>query len=171
MNFNAETKTHGAVLREILLFLSEKMPQLRFRLSPGFDSRSAYVLELESDKKEVIVKLGLFIKTSSARRQPWKFSFTDMHQFEMSELNKSTDEVFVLFASGEDGVAGINYSTLKEILDEEYEEMEWVVVRRKPNQSYRISGSNGKSERPINKSAFLTSIIECIENELSASGA
>jgi hypothetical protein len=166
MNFNAENKVHGAVVREILLFLCEKMPQLRFKLRPGFDSRSAYVLEVAAEKTEHIIKLGLFIKTSSARRQPWKFSFTDMHQFEMSELKKYTDEVFVLFASGEDGVAGINYLILKEILDEEYEEMEWVVVRRKHNQSYRLSGSNGEFSGPIKKNAFLTSIMECVENKL-----
>ena len=160
MIFQNEDKIHGAMLRELLLQVSIRIPNYFVRLTPGYSSRSAYFLETRSRDGEHSKRLGLFIKTSSNRRSPWKFSFTDMHQLEISELNENSDEVFILFAAGDDGVACISFDRLKQVLDEEYDPVEWIDIRRRPRQSYRISGSNGKAERPVARNAFPNEIID-----------
>ena len=167
MIFQNEDKIHGAMIRELLLQISIRIPNYLFRLTPGFSSRSAYFLETGPRNGEHSERLGLFIKISSNRRTPWKFSFTDMHQLEISELKKNCDEVFILFAAGDDGVACINFDRLKQVLDEEYDPVEWIDIRRRPRQSYRISGSNGKAERPIARNAFPTEIIDYLASKVS----
>ena len=75
--------------------------------------------------------------------------------------------MFILFAAGDDGVACINFDRLKQVLDEEYDPVEWIDIRRRPRQSYRISGSNGRAERPIARNAFPTEIIDYLASKVS----
>ena len=64
----------------------------------------------------------------------------------MQALYVDHGQIFLIFVNGDDGIACVNYEQLKEILDEHYEEQEWVRVSRKPKQNYRISGNDGKLE-------------------------
>lgn len=159
MIFQNEDKVHGTIFRELLLVLNRKAPDVFARVRPGFDSRSAYFIDIFFENTEKIRTFSLFIKMSQNRRSPWRYSFSDMHQLEVSELQANSEGVFVLFAAGSDGVACISYPELKEILDEEYEPVEWVDVRRRLNESYRISGSNGKRDKPVRRNSFPDKII------------
>ena len=45
----------------------------------------------------------LFIKHSSKRRSPWRYTFTLAHQEEVQRLYEGNEDVFVILIAGEDG--------------------------------------------------------------------
>jgi hypothetical protein len=73
---------------------------------------------------------------------------------EMDLLKNDCDEMFLILVAGNDGIASINYATLKEILDENFDEDEWISLSRKSNQSYRVAGSNGRLKTTLAKNTF-----------------
>ena len=56
--------------------------------------------------------------------------------------------------NGDDGIACVDFDRFKQVLDEHHEDQEWVRVSRKPRETYRISGNDGKMENPLPKNSF-----------------
>jgi len=164
MTITTEQKYHGAVFKELIEGLSNIENSIYYSITPTNESRSGYVIEVISRNQpnSQPIKLGLFIKHSTKRRTPWRYSFQYVHQLEMDLLRDECDEVFLVLVPGDDGIASVNYSTLKEILDENYEEVEWVSLSRKPNQSYRIAGTDGRLESTLAKNTFPNLIVDFI---------
>lgn len=104
--------------------------------------------------------IGVYIKHSEKRLTPWRFSFLKKHQDTIFELKSIFEEVVVLLVCGKDGIAGINFSELKLILDDNHEEVEWIKVHRTKNSLYGISGSNGKLDFKVSKDDFLKKILK-----------
>jgi len=67
------------------------------------------------------------------------------------------------WAAGTDGVACMSYSMLKEILDDNFEEVEWVSVKRQLNGRYDISGEDGKLSKKLARNSFPSSVVNYIE--------
>ena len=65
------------------------------------------------------------------------------------------------------GIACLNFEQLKEILDDNHEEQEWVAISQKLNESYRVSGNDGKLERPLAANSFPQVIVDHFESLLS----
>ena len=74
--------------------------------------------------------------------------------------------MFLLFITDKEGVAVIDYPTLKQLLDDHFDDTEWISVTRKLRENYRVSGKDGKLDRALPKNAFPRSIIEYIEQNL-----
>jgi hypothetical protein len=158
-----EKTFHGYVLQEIMLALSS-IEGLSFRLSQTKLSRSGYLLEIIVENKPLsTLKIGFFIKYNRGRRTPWTFTFKADHQAEIKLLNEEYDAVFTLLATGTEGVACLSYQMLKEVLDEEYEESEWIRIKRKLRGQYEISGKDGKLFKRLSLKAFPRSILEYVE--------
>ena len=168
MSINEEVKSHGYVMLQIWESLSEQLPHANFNLATG-NSRSAYILSgnipalLGKGKK---TSVGLFVKMSSKRASPWRYSFTKDHQDEIQALKDSHDEVFVAFVNGDDGVACLDFNALKQILDEHHEEQEWVAISRKLRENYRVAGNDGKHEKPLPKNNFPSIVVDYFKREL-----
>jgi hypothetical protein len=88
--------------------------------------------------------VGLYIKYSSKRMTPWRFSFKREHQEEIVEMKKKFDQVFLVLVCNDDGIVCLSYEEIRQILDEQIEPVEWVSASRNPRQMYAIKGSNGK---------------------------
>ena len=71
-----------------------------------------------------------------------------------------------MLITDQEGVAVIDYPTLKQLLDDHFDETEWISVTRKLRENYRVSGKNGKLDRALPKNAFPKSIIDYIEQNL-----
>ena len=71
-----------------------------------------------------------------------------------------------MLITDQEGVAVIDYPTLKQLLDDHFDETEWISVTRKLRANYRVSGKNGKLDRALPKNAFPKSIIDYIEQNL-----
>ena len=85
---------------------------------------------------------------------------------EIEQLLKSTDYLFLMLITDQEGFTVIDYPTLKQLLDDHFDETEWISLTRKLRENYRVSGKNGKLDRALPKNAFPRSIIDYIENNL-----
>ena len=105
-------------------------------------------------------KVGLYIKYSSKNISPWRFSFTKEHQQELNIMRQLLDTIYLILVCERDGIVCIEYEELKQVLDEHYEEVEWVSVSRLKREQYSIKGSNGKLEFKIADSDYPKKIFE-----------
>ena len=164
MTITTEQKYHGAAFKELIDELANLENPIHYSITPTNESRSGYIIEVipKNQPDTLPLKLGLFIKHSSKRRSPWRYSFQYVHQVEMDLLKDECDDMFLVLIAGDDGIACVNHSMLKEILDEHFGEIEWVSLSRKPNQSYRIAGTDGKLDSTLAKNTFPNLIIDFI---------
>ena len=162
MPISEEVRSHGYVLLQLWEQLSSNLPNANFNLSTG-SSRSAYVIKsnipamLGRGRK---ASAGIFVKVSNKRASPWRYAFLQQHQDEIKALKDEYGEVFVAFVNGQDGVACVDYSVLKLVLDEHHQDQEWVAITRKLHQNYRISGKDGDGERLLPKNNFPQAIVK-----------
>jgi hypothetical protein len=132
---------HGAVLSKLIHYSINNVT-LGIYPSP---SNASYILNGNT---------GLYIKHSTKRMSPWRFSFQKLHQDEILKMKSELDNVFVILVCGEDGMVTLNFQELKAILDETHEEIEWISASRNPNKEYTIKGSNGGLNHKIGKNDF-----------------
>lgn len=109
------------------------------------ESNSSYVLNGD---------IGVFIKYSSKRLSPWRFSFLKEHQDEIKQIKEELGTIFVLLVCNTDGVVCLKYDELKKILDEEHKKIEWVSAARKRREHYVVNGSDGKLKLRIGPGDF-----------------
>lgn len=108
-------------------------------------------------------KVGLFLKYSTKKISPWRFSFTREHQEEMKIMKDLLSNVYLVLICGKDGIACIEYEELKIVLDEYFEDVEWVSASRLKREQYSIKGSNGKLDFKIADSDFPKKIFDKID--------
>ncbi len=98
--------------------------------------------------------IGLYIKYSSKRMTPWRFSFKKEHQDEIAQMQATHGAVFLVLVCNDDGIVCLSYKELKQILDERHDPVEWVSATRHPREMYAVKGSNGALEFKIGASEF-----------------
>ena len=165
MSLTTEDMLVGASLLSLIDALDELSENISYRFSRG-EKKSCYILSIHEKVNNNSLKIGLYIKRSRKRLSPWRYTFTDTHQHEIEQLLKSADYLFLMLITDQEGVAVIDYPTLKQLLDDHFDETEWISVTRKLRENYRVSGKNGKLDRALPKNAFPRSIIDSIENNL-----
>jgi hypothetical protein len=101
---------------------------------------------------------GLYIKYSSKRLSPWRFSFQKRHQDRIVEMKKDLGQVFVLLVCNDDGIVVLGFDELKQILNENYDSVEWISAARNSRQMYTIKGSDGKLRFKVGRDEFLNKI-------------
>lgn len=89
-------------------------------------------------------KIGIYIKYSSKRITPWRFTFKKEHQEEINLMKKELKEVFLILVCNDDGIVCLSYSELKQILDEQHQSIEWISANRNKREMYSVKGSDGK---------------------------
>jgi hypothetical protein len=132
---------HGAVFARLLHRRPEACSIRLFRN----ESNSSYVVGTD---------IGIFIKYSSKRLTPWRFTFGKAHQAEIEELRKALPRVFVLLVCNDDGVVCLAYDELKQILNEENASVEWISATRHRHEMYSVKGSDGSLEFKIGNKDF-----------------
>ena len=160
MKINEEEQIHGAVIRRLLIEIGEATPALMLKFRKNEISRSSYqidILDLTSDREFTV---GLFVKFSTARRSPWRFSFTHLNKIAIDELRNTSTKTYVTFASVEDGVACIDSEVLGQFLDLQNSSTDSIQLKGKPKESYRISGSDGQNEKVLPRNSFPQVIID-----------
>src|SRR5690606_24210887 len=71
-------------------------------------------------------KIGLYLKYSTQRMSPWRFTFLKQHQEDILTMKKSMKDVFLLLICEMDGVASLSFDDLKRVLDGDHKETEWI---------------------------------------------
>lgn len=167
MTISIEELNHGGALRNLLLSLTDLPTTISYKLIPGEASRSAYELLFIGQDATELFRVGLFIKICAARRSPWRFSFTYLHQLELDVMKDRCANVFLVMVASNDGYACVDYAQLKQLLDDHFEEVEWISLSRKLNESYRVAGKDGKLDKPLARNSFPTGIRNYVMDELS----
>lgn len=98
--------------------------------------------------------IGLYVKYSTKRMSPWRFTFGKEHQSEIEEMAEKLDNMYIVLICHDDGVVCLHYKELKQILDYHYDETEWVSASRRPREKYTIAGKDGKLKGKIGNSDF-----------------
>jgi hypothetical protein len=99
-------------------------------------------------------KIGIYIKFSTKRLSPWRFSFQKRHEEEILEMKQKIGEVFLLLVCHDDGIVTLDFEEFKKILNEGHGEFEWISAARNRREMYSINGSDGKLEFKIGKDDF-----------------
>jgi len=141
---------HGIVFSRLLHASPEP---LCFRFYPT-KSNSSYVINDAA---------GLYIKHSTKRASPWRFTFTKAHQDEIFEMRERLGEVFVAFICHHDGVAVLKFEELKKILDESHDNSEWVSVARRRRTQYTVAGTDGKLSFKVTQKSCPDKILEYLK--------
>ena len=133
---------HGVVFAR-MLHTTQK--QLSIRPYSTSDN-AAYVVDDSS---------GIYIKYSSKRLSPWRFSFQKRHQETILEMKRSIGAVFLLLVCNDDGVVVLTFEELRQILDDNHETVEWISATRNRRQMYSIKGSDGTLGFKVGRDEFL----------------
>ena len=140
---------HGAVLARMLHATQQAMT-----LAPYSESDNAsYVI---NDKK------GMYIKYSSKRLSPWRFSFQRRHHEMISEMKHTLEEVFVILVCNEDGTVVLTFEEFQQVVKTDGEATQWISAARNRRQMYLVKGSDGKLEFKIGKDEFVEKIFGLI---------
>ena len=98
--------------------------------------------------------IGIYIKHSSKRMTPWRFTFMKEHQEEIDLLKSNFEKVFLVLVCNDDGVVCLSYAELKQILDKQHGPIEWISATRHKREMYAIKGSNGELDFKVGQSEF-----------------
>ena len=109
------------------------------------DTNSAYLINQNT---------AIYIKYSTKRLSPWRFTFHTEHQAEIENIKAKFPRLFILLVCNNDGVVCLSYRELKTILDEQHDPAEWVSAARSKRQMYTVNGSNGSLEFKVGASDF-----------------
>jgi|SRR5690606_2442551 len=141
---------HGVVFSKLIHSIPDG---ISIKLYPS-SSNASYVIN---------DNIGIYIKHSTKRMSPWRFSFQKIHQDEILQMQEQLRNIFVLLVCGEDGVVNLSFEELKTILNDIHSETEWISASRTKNKEYSIKGSDGTLEKKIGKNDFLKKILEAIK--------
>jgi hypothetical protein len=100
-------------------------------------------------------QVGVYIKYSSKRLSPWRFSFQSRHHDKIIEMKKEVGAVFLLLVCNDDGVVVLTFDEFQQILNKADGATEWISATRNRRQMYSIKGSDGKLSFKVGKDDFL----------------
>ncbi len=110
----------------------------------------------ENDNASYVIdsKRGIYIKYCTKRLSPWRFSFQKKHHDEILNMKNTIGNVYLLLVCNDDGIVVLNFSEIREILDEVYKSVDWVSVARVKGKMYTVKGSDGKLRFKVGRNEF-----------------
>ena len=110
-----------------------------------------------SDNAAYVVNgtIGIYVKYSTKRLSPWRFSFQQKHRDNIVAMENDLGAAFVLLVCNDDGIVILTFDEFKQVLNETQEGVEWISATRNRRQMYSIKGSDGKLGFKVGKDEFL----------------
>ena len=139
----------GAVLRQLIV---ESEFSLMIR---------PYVREGRISAFVVNSRVGVYIKHSSKRMSPWRFTFTIEQAADLLDLEAKFPESFVVLICESDGLVTLDCIQLHQIVSFQESENAWVRVERPPRLQYDIGGN--KSDLGSKVSRGLGPVLEALK--------
>lgn len=138
---------HGAVFSRIL----HSRPQGTNLKAYSSGDNAAYVLN---------EKIGLYIKHSSRRLSPWRFTFLPSHQKSFAKLKEKYGHTYLILVCNNDGIVILSFVDLMKVLDDNIKDAEWISVTRGKGKMYAVKGSDGKLEFKVGRNMFQQKLFE-----------
>lgn len=89
-------------------------------------------------------RVGLFIKHSTKRLSPWRFTFTIDQAADLLDLERKLPQSFAVFVCGDDGLLTLDIGRLHQIVTFQESEHAWVRVDRSPRSQYSVYGNRAE---------------------------
>jgi hypothetical protein len=83
--------------------------------------------------------IGIFVKYSTKRMSPWQFTFTKDHCNELFGMVKRLRVAFLVLVCRDNGIACLNFSEIKTLLNDSLCQTQSILVTRKPREKFRVS--------------------------------
>jgi hypothetical protein len=97
----------------------------------------------------VNARIGVFVKHSTKRISPWRFTFTLDQVSDLLDLESKFFDSFVVFVCGDDGLVTLDVGSLHQIVTFDDAEKAWVAVERKPRSQYSVWGNRAELQYKI----------------------
>lgn len=123
---------HGAVLRQLIL---ESDQSLTIRPFVREGRVNAYVVN---------GRVGLYVKHSSKRMSPWRFTFTIEQAADLLDLETRYPESFMILVCETDGIVTLDCLQLHNVVSFHESENAWIRVERPPRAQYDLGGNKGE---------------------------
>lgn len=94
-------------------------------------------------------RIGVYMKHSSKRMSPWRFTFTIEQAADLLDLEHKFPDSFVVFVCGTDGLVTLSFADLHRIVSFEESENAWVSISRPPRNQYEVTGNRGELEYKV----------------------
>jgi len=138
---------HGAVISRILHSSKNEI----FILKINDLDNASYVLNN---------KTALYIKHSTKRLSPWRFSFQIEHIKQIQNLSKSYNSVFAVLVCKDDGIVALNLEQLKVLLNfENPDSSQSIALDRNKGGFYGVNGSLNSLKNKISLNNFPSVLI------------
>jgi hypothetical protein len=94
-------------------------------------------------------RYGVFMKHSTKRMSPWRFSFTLEQISDLLDLEAKYFDSFVVFICGEDGLVTLDVGALHAAVTFDSVETAWLSIDRKPRSQYGVRGNRAELPRKV----------------------
>ncbi len=101
--------------------------------------------------------ISLFVKYTTSGADHWQFTFSgpELRRIYKASNDEHTEHVWVAFVCAKDGICLLEKAELGKVLKiRGARKARWLTIERKPNQGYRVKGSQGSLGRAITRSRF-----------------
>ncbi len=88
-------------------------------------------------------RVGIYIKHSSKRMSPWRFTFTIEQAADLLDLETRFPESFIVLVCETDGIVTLDCHQLHDIVSFQESENAWLRVERPPRTQYDLGGNKG----------------------------
>lgn len=89
-------------------------------------------------------RVGVYMKHSSKRMSPWRFTFTIEQAADLLDMEHKFPDSFMVFVCGTDGLVTLSLADLHSIVSFQESENAWVSISRPPRTQYEIAGNRGE---------------------------
>jgi hypothetical protein len=96
-------------------------------------------------------RVGVYIKHSSKRMSPWRFTFTIEQAADLLDLEHKFPDSFVVFVCGTDGLVTLSFGDLHSIVSFQESENAWVSISRPPRTQYEVAGNRGELKYKVSR--------------------
>jgi hypothetical protein len=96
-------------------------------------------------------RVGIYVKHSSKRMSPWRFTFTIEQAADLLDLEARYPDSFLVFVCESDGVVALSFAELHSLVDFTQSDNAWVTISRPPRAQYHITGNRGELDRKVSR--------------------
>jgi len=94
-------------------------------------------------------RIGVFMKHSTKRMSPWRFTFSLDQVSDLLDLEAKYFDSFIVFICGDDGLVSLDAAALHAVVSFDEGETAWVAIERKPRSQYSVRGNRTELTRKI----------------------
>jgi hypothetical protein len=109
-------------------------------------------------------RVGVYVKHSSKRMSPWRFSFNIDQAADLLDLEHKFPDSFVVFVCGTDGLVTLSFADLHTIVSFQESENAWVSLSRPPRAQYELAGNRSELKHKVSRGISL--ILETLKTRV-----